>query len=156
MCLPTRRTFSMVLPVSAAAISVGVERNGSGFEPSQTETIFRPRARASTPLATVSTSGSSGIGISRGGRQSNAARPGLSALMEAPCSIGFLFASSKIFSFESDLPERSFLSTITARHTILCAFGSTRAHPCAGMEIKWKRARDESEDSGSFRGPVGR
>lgn len=53
----------MVLPVSAAAISAGDERNGSGFDPSQTETIRLPRARLSTPRATVSTSGNSGMGV---------------------------------------------------------------------------------------------
>ena len=50
-----------MLPVRALTNSLEVERKGSGFDPSQTETIVRPRTRALTPFAMVSTSGSSGI-----------------------------------------------------------------------------------------------
>src|SRR5438128_1949979 len=61
MCLPTRRTFSMREPSSAATISSAEDFNGCGLSPSHTEVMASPATRRFNPLATVSTSGNSGM-----------------------------------------------------------------------------------------------
>src|SRR5580658_2674888 len=61
--LPTRRTRSIVAPVSAPAISSSGDLKVCGLPLVQTRAMRCPRTRALTPLATVSTSGSSGTEI---------------------------------------------------------------------------------------------
>ena len=61
MVLPTRRTDWMRALVRAAAISGSGDLNVCGLPLVQTERMRRPWTRAWTPLAMVSTSGSSGI-----------------------------------------------------------------------------------------------
>ena len=58
-----RRTVEMRLCSSAAAISRAGDFSGSGFWPSQTESITSPETRLASPRAMVSTSGSSGMPI---------------------------------------------------------------------------------------------
>src|SRR5438093_4874052 len=61
MCLPMRRTSAIRLDCRVAAISAAEDFNGSGFDPSQTDSIKSPVTRLASPRAMVSTSGSSGI-----------------------------------------------------------------------------------------------
>ena len=61
MCLPMRRTVAMRLCSSAAAISRAGDFSGSGFSPSQIDSITSPDTRLASPRAMVSTSGSSGM-----------------------------------------------------------------------------------------------
>ncbi len=61
MVLPTRRTLAIFAPVRAAAISASGDLKVCGLPLVQTPTMRPPRTRAWTPLAMVSTSGSSGI-----------------------------------------------------------------------------------------------
>jgi len=61
MCFPTRRTPLIRLDPSVAAISAAADFSGSGFDPSQTDSITSPVTRAASPRAMVSTSGSSGM-----------------------------------------------------------------------------------------------
>ena len=51
-------------PTDTEAIYAGGDFNGSGFDPSQTDSITSPAMFLSRPRATVSTSGSSGMRIS--------------------------------------------------------------------------------------------
>src|SRR5581483_8214971 len=62
MCLPTRRTAWMRAPSSAEAIWRGGDLSGSGLLPIQMDSMRSPATRSASPRATVSTSGSSGIG----------------------------------------------------------------------------------------------
>src|ERR1035437_3379937 len=62
MVLPTRRTLSMVAPVRVSEISVSGDLKVCGLPLVQTLAMRWPWTRAWTPLAMVSTSGSSGIG----------------------------------------------------------------------------------------------
>src|ERR1035437_2398344 len=62
MVLPTRRTLSMVAPVSASAMSASEDLKVCGLPLVQTLAMRWPWTRAWTPLAIVSTSGSSGMG----------------------------------------------------------------------------------------------
>ena len=68
MVLPTRWTRSMRAPVRVSVISVSGDLKVWGLPLVQTERMRWPRTRASTPLATVSTSGSSGMSARRLGR----------------------------------------------------------------------------------------
>ena len=61
MCLPTRRTCRIRACSSTEAISEAVDFSGSGFSPSQTDSMTSPAIRWLSPRAIVSTSGSSGI-----------------------------------------------------------------------------------------------
>jgi len=61
MCFPTRRTPAMRARSSVAWISAAGDLSGSGFEPSQTDSMRSPRTRSASPRAMVSTSGSSGM-----------------------------------------------------------------------------------------------
>ena len=63
MCLPTRRTPLMRFDSSVATMSLAVDFSGSGFDPSQTDSITSPATRLFSPRAMVSTSGSSGMKI---------------------------------------------------------------------------------------------
>jgi len=62
MVLPTRWTRSMRALVRVSAISCGGDLKVCGLLLVQTERMVWPWTRAWTPLATVSTSGSSGMG----------------------------------------------------------------------------------------------
>jgi len=59
--LPTRWTRSMRVPVSVSSIRWAGDLSGSGCLPRVTAMMRVPWTRAWTPLATVSTSGSSGM-----------------------------------------------------------------------------------------------
>ncbi len=61
MCLPMRLTVAMRLCSSVAAISRAEDFSGSGFRPSQMDSITSPETRRASPRAMVSTSGSSGM-----------------------------------------------------------------------------------------------
>src|SRR5581483_2279525 len=81
--LPTRRTLWIVAPVSACAISSSGDLKVCGLPLVHTRTIRCPRTRAFTPLATVSTSGSSGTDIRCSGRMI-----GRAAIEEIPKHVG--------------------------------------------------------------------
>src|SRR5207302_1478770 len=61
ICFPTRRTPTIRLPSRVSTIAAAGDFRGSGFEPSQTDSIRSPVTRLASPRAMVSTSGSSGI-----------------------------------------------------------------------------------------------
>jgi len=61
ICFPTRRTSKIRLDSKVAAISGAGDFSGSGFDPSQTDSITSPLTRRARPRAIVSTSGSSGM-----------------------------------------------------------------------------------------------
>jgi hypothetical protein len=61
MCLPTRLTPAMRCDSSVATISAAGLFSGSGFDPSQTDSMTSPVTRLARPRAIVSTSGSSGM-----------------------------------------------------------------------------------------------
>src|SRR5258708_7650635 len=61
MCFPILRTAAMRLCSRTAAISSAGDLRGSGFWPSQTDSITSPVMRWARPRAMVSTSGSSGM-----------------------------------------------------------------------------------------------
>src|SRR5579863_10352107 len=63
MCLPTRRTPAIRFDSRAATISLAEDFSGSGFDPSQTDSITSPATLLFSPRAMVSTSGSSGMEI---------------------------------------------------------------------------------------------
>ena len=63
MCFPIRRTPLMREFSNVAAICRAGDLSGSGFEPSQTDSITSPVTRLASPRAMVSTSGSSGISL---------------------------------------------------------------------------------------------
>ena len=63
MCFPTRLTPAMRLFSSVATISDAADFNGSGFSPSQTDSIMSPVTRLAKPRAMVSTSGNSGMNL---------------------------------------------------------------------------------------------
>ena len=61
MCFPTRRTPAMRCDSRVATISAAGDFSGSGFDPSQTDSMTSPVTRLARPRAMVSTSGSSGM-----------------------------------------------------------------------------------------------
>ena len=80
MCFPTRRTAAIRRDSSVAAISAAEDFNGSGFDPSHTDSMTSPVTRLARPRAIVSTSGSSGMEtVYRQSRQSSVVRCQMSA-----------------------------------------------------------------------------
>ena len=63
MCFPIRCTSEIRFASRAATISDAGDFNGSGFDPSHTDSMTSPLIRFANPRATVSTSGSSGIRV---------------------------------------------------------------------------------------------
>src|SRR5580693_4662083 len=61
MCFPTRCTAPIRLDSRVATISDAADFNGSGLDPSHTDSMTSPVTRLARPRAMVSTSGSSGM-----------------------------------------------------------------------------------------------